>query len=317
MRVLITGGTGFVGSRLAEKLRDRRAAVYVLSRDDEFSGNRGEGADYVKGDLLDGFTVRQVFDLVRPEVVCHLAAYTPVRFSFDNPVRYAHINYIGTLNLVEAAIKYGRVEQFVYASTAEIYGPYPSCKSVSEESVPEPSSPYSISKLAGEHYVTYLSGRRMKWTVLRPTNTYGRSFALPEEARGYFVEKLVIGLLTQKEVHFDGYGESTRRFMHVDDHVHAYLRVIGNYKAFDQIYNVAPEEGAITLKEVADVAKKLTGSDTKISWGSSPRPMDPNHLDIVPHKIMRALDWKTKVSLREGLARAVEYWKAKLAEAKA
>ena len=74
MRVLITGGTGFVGSRLAEKLRDRRAAVYVLSRDDEFAGNRVEGADYVRGDLLDGFTVRQVFDLVRPEVVCHLAA---------------------------------------------------------------------------------------------------------------------------------------------------------------------------------------------------------------------------------------------------
>jgi nucleoside-diphosphate-sugar epimerase len=316
MRILLTGGTGFIGSMLAERLRDRNV-VYCLVRNDEFRDNRVEGVEYVQGDLLNPESLRALFHLAKPEVVVHLAAYTPVRYSFDNPLLYAHVNYLGTVNLVEAALHEGQVEQFVYASTAEIYGPYEHPHTVTEESVPAPTSPYSVAKLAGEHYVRYASYRQKHlWcTVMRPTNSYGRAFNLPDDARGYFVEKMVIGLLRGK-VEFDGSPHSTRRFMRVEDHVHAYLRAIGNRRAYGEVFNVAPDEPAVTLGQAVSLAREIVGAkEDAVAWGANPRPLEPNHLDIDGSKIRRRLDWRARYTFREGLSKTIDYWKEKLAAA--
>ncbi len=314
MRILITGATGFIGSKLAERLSISNI-VYALTRNDEFNENRISGIEYVRGDLLDYEWLKIVIENCMPDVVVHLAAYTPVRFSFNNPILYANINYVGTINLVEATLSYGRVEQFVVASSAEVYGPYQFPHTVNEESVAVPTTPYGISKLAAELYVRYANQRGLNFTVLRPTNTYGRSFNLPEEARGYFIEKAIIGALTKKKLEFDGYPESTRKFMYVEDHVRAYLRVIGNKKAYNQVFNVAPDEQAVSLGEVVELIKKLTGrEDLEVEWGLNPRPLDPNHLDVDGSKFRRRLGWIAKYSLVEGLKKTISYWKAKLKE---
>ena len=309
MRILVTGGTGFIGSALVDQLRLHNS-VFVLTRNDAFDANRKENTEYARGDLLSAEDTNTVVAHYRPEIIVHLAAYTPVRFSFDKPHAYTNANYVATVNLVEAAVRARCVRQFVYASTAEIYGPYAEDHSVTEESNPAPTSPYSISKLAGEHYVVYgpHRDRNMHYTVLRSTNTFGRKFNLPDEARGYFMEKLIIGLLKNEPVDFDGFPESKRRWMYVTDHVNGYLKVIGNTKAFDQVFNIAPEEPAASLEEVVEITKKITGSTSEVTWANDPRPIDPNYIDIVPTKAFKAFGYSAKVPLRTGISTAVEYW---------
>lgn len=320
MRVLVTGGTGFVGSALLKELISRGHIVYCLSRQDEFDGNRVRDVSYVRGDLLNYDGLKLAVGDIQPEAVVHLAAYTPVRFSFDNPVKYAQINYVGTVNLVEAVLRFGHgVRQLLAASTAEVYGPYLEPRTVTEESVPTPSTPYAVAKLAADHYVRYVhtKSRTVNYTVLRPTNSYGRQFELPEEARGYFMEKMIIGMLTSKSVEMDGSGLSTRRFMHVSDHVRAYVLALGNERAFNQVFNVAPDTPAQELWQVAKELAELTGYGGDVVWATNPRPMEPNHLDISPKKIVATLGFHAHVSEGNGLARVVEYWKAKLAKARA
>jgi UDP-glucose 4-epimerase len=314
MRIFLTGGTGFIGSALAKQLLARQHTVYALHRGDSFASNMIDGIEYVKGDLLEGAFLETSLRHIQPEIIVHVAAYTPVRFSFANPAAYAQINYIGTMNLVEAARKVGGVSQIVYASTAEIYGPYRDDRKSSEETLPEPSTPYGISKLAGEHYVKYSTYHDIRYTCLRPTNTFGRTFDLPDEARGYFIEKLIIGMLLSPHatIPFDGSPESKRRFMYVSDHISAYTTVISNPHAYDRTYNVAPADAAMKLSEVVDVVKGVTDFRGDVSWMNDPRPVEPNFLDIDPFRFMHELGWHSRISLKAGLEKAVEYWKKKL-----
>ena len=315
MRIFLTGASGFIGSELAKRLVARGHVVYALSRDDSFVHNTTDGVDYVRGDLLEAAALKTYLKNILPDVVVHLAAYTPVRFSFDNPQAYTNINYVGTCNLVDAALSIEGVKRFVYASTAEIYGPYPDVRAVTEESVPMPTSPYSISKLAGEHYVKYASLRGLPFTVLRPTNTYGRPVNLPDEARGYFVEKAILGMLEKPRrlLQFDGDGGSLRRWMYYTDHVSAYLAVIdNNSKTMNQVYNVAPNEKAVSLFDVVELLKGMTDFHGEVVWNRKPRPLEPNHIDIDPHKIYAHLQWRAKVPLKDGLPLVVKYWREKL-----
>ena len=199
-------------------------------------------------------------------------------------------------------------------STAEIYGPYAEDQKRSEESLPTPSTPDAISKLAGEHYIKYAAFHDVNFTVLRPTNTFGRTYDLPDEARGYFIEKLIIGMLSSphQTLPFDGSPDSKRRFMYVSDHVGAYTTVVGNGHAYNRTYNVAPADPALKLSDVVDIVREVTDFRGELSWMNAPRPLEPNYLDIDPFRIMHELGWHSRVSLKQGLEKTVEYWKKKL-----
>ncbi len=317
-RLFLTGCTGFIGSRLVSELRDKYE-IHGLVRNDGFKGNTVEGFTVHQGSLDNQDRLTDLLYAIRPRIIVHLAALTPVRFSYSNPHAYTATNYTGTAVLVEAALKLNErseVYQFVYASSAEVYG-YNARDDQTwlESDSPQGGTPYAISKYAGELYVRYAKTRGLSTTVLRPTNSYGRTFTLPEEARGYFIEKTIIGMLKNPHgaVDFDGYPESSRRWMFADDHVSAYKAVLGEPKALDEIFNVAPSKlGKASLEEVVARLRKLAGFKGKIGWGTDPRPVDPNFLDIDPAKIGSRLGWQAEVPLQEGLARQVEYWREKL-----
>jgi len=169
--VLLTGGTGFIGRQLLKKLDHEGYDTYCLVRDDSFVVDMPD-MEAVKGDLTDPSTLRKAIGKVRPDIVVHLAALTPVRFSFQREVEYANVNYLGTVNLVKTLLdEKTKLGLFIHASTAEIYRA--KNRLITEEDPVLGLTPYAISKAAADSYVQMAGlAYGLPYTIMRPTNCY-------------------------------------------------------------------------------------------------------------------------------------------------
>lgn len=306
MNILITGVTGFIGSELAKHLIAAAHKVYGLVREDKFSSNLVEGVIPIKGDLTFPATLNKAITKSQPDIIIHTAAFTPVRFSFNKPIEYATINYIGTVNLVQVVIESKiKLRQFIHASTME-------CYKSKEELITEKdplfgSTPYGISKVAADHYMQMTKlAYDLPVTILRASNTFGRPFSLPEEARGYLVEKAIMQMINPESTiaEFDGYSENTRTWLYAPDHVSGYLTVFDNEKAIGEVFNIS-QNNPKNVGEVVNKIAMLTGYEGEIKWGVNPRPYDPLSLCTDGSNLMK-LGWKAKNSLDEGLKKTIE-----------
>ncbi|HVZ35762.1 MAG TPA: NAD-dependent epimerase/dehydratase family protein, partial [Polyangiaceae bacterium] len=176
MRILVTGGAGFIGSHIADAALARGHEVLVI--DDLSTGKRANvpsGARFVELDIRDGKRLHELIGEFRPQVISHQAAQTSVSVSTREPVRDADINVTGSLQLGDAAVEHG-VERLIFASTGgAIYGEVPEGARAKEGDRTTPLSPYACSKLAFETYLTgyFAKERGLKSTVLRYANVYG------------------------------------------------------------------------------------------------------------------------------------------------
>lgn len=175
MKVLVTGGAGFIGSHVADALLAAGHDVVVI--DDLSTGRRDNvpaSARFVEGDIRDADLVERVFVEERPDVVCHQAAQTSVSVSTREPVRDAEVNVIGSLRVLEACRRHG-ISRFVFASTGgAIYGEVPEGQRATESWPARPLSPYACSKLAFESYLAaYGREHGLTYTILRYANVYG------------------------------------------------------------------------------------------------------------------------------------------------
>ena len=175
MRVMITGGAGFIGSHVADAAL--AAGHEVLVFDDLSTGHRENvptDAKFVRGDLRDAKTVQSTVSEFRPEIISHQGAQTSVAVSAREPLRDAEINVLGSLNLLDAAVEHG-VKKIVFASTGgAIYGEVPPGKRATVDWMPHPLSPYACSKLAFEGYLgAYRHEHGLDSTILRYANVYG------------------------------------------------------------------------------------------------------------------------------------------------
>jgi len=316
-RVLITGISGFIGSHLAGRLAKERYEVYGLTRR---VANRNLGAlkdilpdiSLVSGDISDYVSARNAIKAVNPDVIFHLAALSPVRDSFERPFEYQQANYIGTMNVAHAMLELQdpQTRKLIAASTAEVYG-IQTHEPLGEELPLCPSSPYAVSKAAGDLYLRMMfNSFDLNGTVLRPTNSYGRKFDT-----SFMIEYLVTQMLKGEKIYI-GAPESMRDYMYVDDHVNAYVLAMKNAKARGQVYNVGTTIG-VSNKELALMIAKKTGFDKKsIVMGSYPpgypyRPLISDQPSIVldSTKIRKELNWVPKVSLDEGLNKVIAYFK--------
>ncbi len=316
MRIFLTGGTGFVGRHLIRALQAKGYDICCLARDDQFLNGFPEYDGHIKitlakGDLTDQNSLTKIIEQVRPDIVVHLAALTPVRFSYAKPAEYAQVNYIGTVNLIQAIVNSGiRLTQFVHGSTAEVYRSKNGY--ITEDDALFGGTPYGISKASADYYVQMVHlAYGLPTTILRPTNTFGRTFDLPEESRGYLVEKAAIQMLTSNIAEFDGFSDRKRCWMHIDDHVNSYESVIDSDSALGEIFNVSTNN-ASTVGDLVHKIASLCEFEGAILWGRNPRPYDPPSLCIDGSKLMKMNGWSPSRSLMEGLERTVEYWKAKL-----
>ncbi|MBA3534576.1 MAG: SDR family NAD(P)-dependent oxidoreductase, partial [Ardenticatenales bacterium] len=211
---LVTGGAGFIGSRVARRLLEAGWRVTVL--DNLSMGTREtlpDGVNFVEGDVRDTDLVREVTRGV--EAIFHLAAIVSIRASVDNFYQDAQVNLMGTLNLLEAAVRNG-VPRFIYASSMAVYADAPTPTPISESHPTQPVSPYGIAKLAGEQYVLNLAQQfGFEGVVLRYFNTFGpgQSFTPYVGVTTIFIRRLLQG----ESLTIFGDGEQRRDFVHVVD----------------------------------------------------------------------------------------------------
>lgn len=318
MNVLITGITGFIGSRLAARLVEEGETVYGLVR---HSSERElarissvvSQIHLVEGDLGRFHSVLSAVETSGAQVVFHLGALTPVRLSFDDPYPYLTANFEGSVNLVHAVLKVNPNSRLIVASTAEVYGWQEGSRPIREDSVLNPASPYAITKMAADQYVQ-MANRvyHLRGTVLRPINSYGRT-----GETGFLIEYLVSKMLSG-ETCYVGTPDSVRDYMFAEDHVSAYVAAARSPKAVGNVYNVSPGN-PVTNADVSKRLASLTGFKGNVVLGSyppgypqRPKSQDPAYLVLDSSRIMNDLGWKPEYSLDEGLKAAIDMWRPEM-----
>lgn len=238
MKVLITGGAGFIGSHLVERLLDSGAAVRIL---DNLTTGKRENLpaginryEFVHGDIRDETTVS---DSVRGmDAVVHLAAVASVQASVDQPMETHRTNFDGTLNLLEASRRHG-IKRLLYASSAAIYGDTTQLP-VSEQTDPKPLSPYAVDKLSGEYYLRYYFNKfGLAGTSFRFFNIYGPRQDPSSPYSGVisiFVDRLRRG----EPVTVFGDGTQTRDFVYVADLVALLAKALHDVHGAGEVFNV-------------------------------------------------------------------------------
>lgn len=295
MRVLVTGGAGFVGSHVADRLLERGHEVAVV--DDLSTGEREnlpDGASFYLTDVRTGCA--EVFEAFRPEVLCHQAAQMDVRRSVREPDFDADVNVLGTVRLLQSCVEHG-VGKVVFASTGgAVYGeqgefPAP------EDHPQYPISPYGVSKLAGERYLHYYGAQYgISYAALRYANVYGPRQDPHGEAGvvAIFCRNLAVGRTSA----IYGSGEQTRDYVYVQDVARANVVAIEN-EVDSGAYNVGT--GAETsVNELYELLRKVSGKDIRPTYGVA-RPGEQLRSSVAPDLAGRELGWYPEVSLAAGL----------------
>lgn len=310
LKILVTGATGFIGSHLVPKLVERGHDVYSLERyvTGRYVLGRRREVKTVFGDLKEYFAVKRIVHKVKPDVVFHLAAISPVAYSYDHPHIIIETNFLGTVNLAESCLReIPNFKQFLFASTSETYGNGPTPKT--EETPQNPNSPYAVSKLACEKYLLYMrDAYSFPVTVLRSFNTYGR-----KDNTHFVVERTVVQMLQEKTITL---GDPTpiRDFQYVDDHVNSFLACLDEQEAKGEVFNFCTGRG-VSIKQLTELIGKLTGFNNEIIWNTIPaRPLDIMELVGDYSKAKRLLGWEPKFTLEEGLRLTIDFWRKKLGE---
>jgi UDP-glucose 4-epimerase len=270
MKILVTGGAGFIGSHVADALLGSGHEVLVL--DDLSTGRRHnvpERATFVEGDIRDGALVAKVFADFQPDVVTHQAAQTSVAISTREPLRDAEINVLGSLNILQSCVKH-KVKQVVFASTGgAIYGEVPDGQRATESTAPNPLSPYACSKFAVEKYLTaYGREHGLRSTVLRYANVYGPRQDPHGEAGvvAIFSERILKGEPIQINARKQpGDPGCVRDYVFVADVVKANIWAIEG-KLKQSPVNVCSGEATTTL-ELAKVIEAAAGATAKLGHG--------------------------------------------------
>jgi len=302
---MVTGAVGFIGRNLVPKLTQAGHEVWSIER--YVTGRPNLFPNTVYADLRDDFAVRKAIKQSNPHVIIHLAALSPVSYSYDRPQEVVESNLIGTINLAENALRdlHG-LKQFVFASTSETYGNNGK-KAQDEDSQLQPESPYAVSKVACESYIQYM-GRAFDfpYTIMKPFNTYGRLHDT------HFLVESAITQMLKDDVLRLGDPEPVRDWVYVDDHVDAYLKAVGNERALGNTINVCQGLG-YSIKETVEKIAGIIGFHGEIRWNSI--PARPNESKVIVGNNSRArevLGWSPKYSLDEGLEITVKKWREKL-----
>ena len=306
---LVTGGAGFIGSHIAAALMASGARVRVL--DDLTTGHReniediGGDLDFIEGSVADEALLNKVLDGV--EVVFHEAAIPSVPRSVESP-RQTHVASVdGTFSLLMAA-RDNRVRRVVYAASSSAYGDQPTLPK-SEQMLPDPLSPYAVAKLVGEYYCQVFTRVYGLETVsLRYFNVFGPRQDPGSQYSGV-VSRFISALLSGERPVIFGDGEQSRDFTYIDNVVAANMSAASAKDAAGRVINVANGQ-RITLNELLAELKDLTGKQDVTAEYREPRVGDVKHSLADITLAQQFLGYESKVELREGLQRTIEWWKS-------
>jgi UDP-glucose 4-epimerase len=305
MKVLVTGGAGFIGSHVVDACL---AAGHDVAVVDDLSSGRREHlhpqARFYQLDIRDP-GLGEVFARERPEVVSHQAARANVRESLERPLLYAEVNVLGSLNLLECCRRHG-VGKVIYASTGgAVYGE-PEVLPVPEDHPINPLDPYGASKHHVEHYLyLYQANFGVAFTALRYPNVYG-------PRQDPYGEAGVVAIFTQQLLNgsqavINGSGKQERDFVHVRDVARA--NVLALEHGNGRVYNIGSGVGT-SVNRIFELLAGLTGYDRPAVHGP-PKQGEVFKIYLDATRAQAELGWAPRTGLTEGLAQTVSYFKAK------
>lgn len=310
--VLVTGGAGFIGSNLADELIKRNYKVTIV--DNESTGlkeNVNKKARYIKGDIRNNKDMDEVFS-EKIDVIFHIAGCASTIKSFNDPAGDLSTNVLGTINVINYAIRY-KVPRLLYASSMTSYG-LPEKLPIKETQSTKPISYYGITKYAGERYVMATGLRKdlpfkMYVTAFRMFNVYGRRQSLDNPYQG--VVSIFIGnVLRNEPITIFGDGKQSRDFVHISDVANAWISAIDNKNSYNEVFNLGSGI-RVSINELVDVILKSFNKSRKnyeVRYKAE-RPGDQKHMQADISKAKRLLKWKIKMPFSKGMADTIEWAK--------
>lgn len=319
MKVLVTGGAGYVGSVGVHELVEAGYDVVVI--DNLSQGHRDavrEEAAFVEGDLLDGAFVDTVFDEYAPDAVMHFASKSLVGESMEQPFSYLGDNVRAGLNVMQSAVEHG-TKRFILSSTANLFG-NPDDIPINEEEEIDPGSPYGESKFILERNLHWLDRLdALRFASLRYFNAAGA--ATPDLGEDHdpethlipIVLEVALGQREKIEIYGDSYdtcdGTCIRDFVHVRDLAQAHILALEALDDQSRVYNLGNGDG-YSVRDVIETARSVTGAEIPAEVGS-PRPGDPPKLIGCSDKIRDELGWRPQYPDLEDIIATAWEWHQK------
>lgn len=311
MKLLVTGGAGFIGSNFIRHLLTTERGVEIVNFDKlTYAGNPESLSDFadnprytfVRGDIADTEQVASIFARGFDAVV-NFAAETHVDRSIEDASPFLYTNVGGVMCLLEAARKF-RLRRFVHISTDEVYGSAPAGVSFTEETVLDPRSPYAASKASADHFVTaYANTYGVAAIILRCTNNYG-PFQFPEK----LIPLMVANAQEDKSLPIYGDGQQERDWLFVEDYCRAIALTLEKGKP-GEVYNVSAGRPLPNIYVVGTILKHL-GKPDSLMKSVSDRPGHDRRYALDSSKIQCELGWRPLVPFEEGIKFTIDWYRA-------
>ncbi|MGC9189070.1 MAG: dTDP-glucose 4,6-dehydratase, partial [Sulfurihydrogenibium sp.] len=306
MKILVTGGAGFIGSEFVRQAVKQNHNVCVIDAltyagDTERLKEVEPYITFYHADIRDYEELDSIFAKEKPEAVVHFAAESHVDRSILEPRAFLQTNIEGTFNLLELSKKYG-VEKFINISTDEVYGELGEEGKFTEETPLKPNSPYSVSKasqdmLGRAYYRTY----DLPVITVRPSNNYG-PWQYPEK----LIPVVIVKALKNQPIPVYGTGKNVREWLYVSDCAEAVLTILEKGK-IGEVYNVSSSEERRNI-EVVKAILDILGKPHSLIEFVKDRPGHDYRYSTDSQKIYRELGWKAKTKFEEGLEKTVKWY---------
>lgn len=312
MKVLITGGAGFIGSAVAKTLVKRGDRAVLVDNfnsvcyDPKLKYDRlkiflkGVPFKLYKGDIRDFKFLEKVFKKEKIDKIVHLAALAGVRHSLENPVLYEEVNIKGSINLLELAVKH-KIKNFVFASSSSVYGNNKKQPFSESDNVDTPISPYAATKKADELFAyMYHHIYGLNVTALRYFTVYG-PWGRPDMALFLFTDAIIKG----RPIKVFNYGKMSRNFTYIDDIVSGTITVLDKCKGYEVMNIGGDKEDKLT--RFIEVIEENLGKKAKKKL----MPMQPGDVPatVADIKKLRKLGWKPTTRIEEGIKNFVEWYR--------
>jgi len=319
MKVLITGGAGFIGSHVVRLFVNKYSNYHIYNLDKlTYAGNLANLRDienksnytFIKGDIVDAPFINKLFSEHHFNAVIHLAAESHVDRSITNPLEFVFTNVIGTVNLLEAAKNSPKFSLFYHVSTDEVYGSLGDTGMFTETTAYDPHSPYSASKASSDHFVrAYHDTYKLPVVISNCSNNYG-PYHFPEK----LIPLCINNIKNSKPLPIYGKGENVRDWLFVEDHARA-IDVIFHNAKHGSTYNIGGHNEWTNIDVIRLLCrimdKKLTrapGTNEKLITFVKDRAGHDLRYAIDSTKLQKELGWKPSLQFEEGLEKTVDWY---------
>ena len=310
MRIVVTGGAGFIGSAFVRMVLRENASAQVTTLDKlTYAGNLDNlapvadhpGYRFIQGDICDPAAVEQALS-PKPDAVIHFAAESHVDRSILSPAPVFETNLRGTFTLLEA-VRTQKIARYIHVSTDEVYGSIDEPHEADENYPLRASSPYSASKAGSDLLaLSYHTTFKCEVVVTRASNNYG-PFQFPEK----LIPLMISNALDDKSLPIYGDGLQVRDWLYVDDHCRAILAVLGKGRA-GEVYNIGGSRSLPNLEVVRRILE-LTDKPESLMTRVTDRPGHDRRYALSSAKIERETGWRPIVPFEQGLAETIEWYK--------